>query len=77
VLVGWCRGSEKGKHGYILNMNRLVSLMDTQIGWGKGQTEEQIKCMDGVGNRGICVWLKSGCMFECPSRYSLEKESKK
>jgi hypothetical protein len=43
-------GRVKGKHGYILNMDRFVSLMDTEIGWSK--TEEQMKRMDGVGTGG-------------------------
>ena len=29
------------------------------------------------GDRGMCDGLRSGCIFECPSRYSLDKEGKK
>jgi hypothetical protein len=51
--------------------------MDTQIGWGKTQPEEQIKCMDGVGSRGdvrSCeIWLH----FRMSVQVFIGKESKR
>jgi hypothetical protein len=64
------------KHDYILNMDRLVSLMDRDR-VKQGTNRRANKMYGWGGDRGMCVGLRSGCIFECPSRYSLDKEGEK